>query len=125
MRMKTTKQQEIEIGDLYYTSWGYDQTNYEYIIIEEISKTGKTVKARRTHHKDVGYSDQCYKQQPIAEPFGDQFRLYVRRYSDGDVTLVGQYPFCYDASMDNTRMGYFWPVKGGKIFYETDTMFGH
>ena len=30
---KTVKKQIINIGDIFYTSWGYDQTNYDYIVV--------------------------------------------------------------------------------------------
>ncbi len=33
----------IKKGDIFYTSWGYDQTNYDYIVVMEVSPTGKTV----------------------------------------------------------------------------------
>lgn len=36
---------EIAVGDIFYRSWGYDQTNINFVKVIEISKTGKTVKA--------------------------------------------------------------------------------
>ena len=32
----------VKVGDIFHTSWGYDQTNTEYFKIVSISKTGKT-----------------------------------------------------------------------------------
>ena len=118
----------VKVGDLYYTSWGYDQTNYDYIVVTEISATGKTVKARRTKHDHVGETAQCNIQKPINAPFGDIFRLKVEkctRNGNTEYHLRGSYPFCYDASMKNKRMGSFWPVEDNATFQETDSMFGH
>lgn len=33
---------EVEIGDIYYTSWGYDQTNVDFYMVTD--RTAKTVK---------------------------------------------------------------------------------
>ena len=118
----------VKVGDLYYTSWGYDQTNYDYIVVEEVSKTGKTIKARRTSHEHKGSTGQANIQKPINAPFGDTFRLKVEKYnreSGPEYRLRGTYPFCYDGSMENTRMGSFWKVEENQTFNETDSMFGH
>lgn len=115
---------EVKVGDLFYHSWGYDQTNYDYIVVVEVSPTGKTVKARRTGHIDKGYSGQSYKQQPSNQPFGDTFQLRVDRGYDGRVNLVGSYPYSHSGE-GYKRHGSFQKVKDGQIFYETDSRFGH
>ena len=38
---------DLKRGDLFVTSWGYDQTNYDYICIMSISASGKTAQCRR------------------------------------------------------------------------------
>jgi len=118
----------IKPGDLFQTSWGYDQTNYDFIVIEEVSKTGKTVKARRARPKEVGHTGQCHIQKPTREAFGDQFRLSVREYDgcNGDtIILRGSYPFDDDGDMNVKRAGSFFRVREGMTYYETDTRFGH
>lgn len=45
-----------KVGDVFHSSWGYDQTNTEYYKIVEISKSGKT----------------CKVVQVAAEPIGDK-----------------------------------------------------
>jgi len=123
----TPENQTPKTGEIWQTSWGYDQTNYDYIIIDEVSKTGKTVKARRARHEEVGHTGQAHIQKPTTEGFGDSFRLSVRHYDTcpKGTYLVGQYPFCDDGKMSNKRRGSFSKVKPGRIFYETDTRFGH
>jgi len=127
MMNTTTENQTPKAGDIFQTSWGYDQTNYDFIIIEEVSKTGKTVKARRTKHIEVGHTGQAHIQKPIKKGFGDTFRLSVRHYDTfpKGMFLVGQYPFCDDGKMSDKRRGSFSKVKPGRTFYETDTRSGH
>lgn len=38
-----------KVGDVFYTSWGYDQTNVDFYEIVRVSASGKTAKARRIH----------------------------------------------------------------------------
>ena len=33
---------KVKPGDIFYTSWGYDQTNSDFYKVVEVSKTGKT-----------------------------------------------------------------------------------
>lgn len=113
----------VKVGDLFSTSWGYDQTNYDYIIVTAVSPTGKTVKARRTGYSDEGYSGQSYIQKPVAKAFGETFQLKVSIYN-GKVNLVGSYPFGHTGE-GYKRMGSFHKVKEGETFYETDSQFGH
>ena len=111
----------MKVGDYIYTSWGYDQTNIDFAVITEISKTGKTIKARRTKAKvvdDAKYSDGLAPTEPV----GDWFRLYVRYHDDNRVYFVGQYPYCLGFS--DRRMGYFW-LWDGNPKYETKSQYGH
>ena len=43
----------VKIGDMFYTSWGYDQTNTEHFQIVKISPTGKTCQVIRIGSKSV------------------------------------------------------------------------
>ena len=125
-QMETTE--KIKAGDLYYTSWGYDQTNYDYIAVVEVSKTGKTAKCRRTHSQHMGSSGQSNIQKPVLELFGDVFTMQIKpnnySFATGKFTLRGSYPFCCDGA-GSKRLDTFSPVKDGQVFHETDATFGH
>ncbi len=43
----TTTAATVKVGDIFVRSWGYDQTNVDFYEIVEVSKTGKTAKARK------------------------------------------------------------------------------
>ena len=116
---EAVKNQNLKKGDLYYDSWGYDQTNYDYIAVLEVSKTGKTVKCQRTSSLHMGESGQSNVQEPVFCPFGDVFQLQVR-----DGALVGSYPFCHDGT-GSRRRGYFSKCEAGRQYHETMAQFGH
>jgi hypothetical protein len=49
------------IGDVFVRSWGYDQTNVDYYELVEVSRTGKTGKARKLKTvavEQLGQSDR-------------------------------------------------------------------
>ena len=112
-------------GDLFVTSWGYDQTNYDFIVVLETSKTGKTAKCQRVSAKRVGAEGTCDLLKPEAVPFGDVFTMHVRTGYKGDLILKGSYPFCHDGSMKNTRLDSFNRVDLNRVYAETNSMFGH
>jgi len=43
-KLRDNENDSAKVGDIFHTSWGYDQTNIEHFQIKEISKTGKTCK---------------------------------------------------------------------------------
>jgi len=43
-----------KVGDVFHSSWGYDQTNTEYYKIVSISKTGKTAKVVQVGSVSIG-----------------------------------------------------------------------
>ena len=59
-------------------------------------------------------------QKPTSLGFGDVFRMKIKGEN-----LRGSYPFCNDGLMKNSRLGSFSPIKDKKVFYETDTIYGH
>jgi len=118
----------VQVGQVYYESWGYDQTNIDYVQIVSVSPSGKTVMCRMMGSERV---DEWHVKPTQA--FGESFRLYVRRSAsgNGETRLVGQYPFCLrpDETLESAkqhgamRMGYFFPYE--KPMYETPFGMGH
>lgn len=118
VELLTKNKPEIKAGDLFYASWGYDQTNYDYILVLEISKSGKTAKCIRTGFQYLGASQIYNIQKPETKPFGDIFQLKI----DGK-SLRGSYPFLPNGK-GSKRFGTFHKVDRER-FYETDSLFGH
>lgn len=42
IKEEENKNDSVKVGNMFHTSWGYDQTNTEYFKVVSISKTGKT-----------------------------------------------------------------------------------
>jgi hypothetical protein len=120
----------IEVGQIFETSWGYDQTNYDFIIVDSISPTGKTVKcrmARATVIPDVGGMTQ-EALKPRREGYGLPFTMRVKYDAEGKAYLRGSYPFCHseaDKPNRSMRLDTFFPVNDGQIYFETAFGFGH
>jgi len=107
---------QVKVGDIFYESWGYDQTNIDFCKVVAISPTGKTVKCQMMSEKIVkteGYAPMAEEVVPDkVYPEDGTFRLYVRTRSNGEVSLVGQYPYCHS----DTRMGYFTRWEGRPLY---------
>lgn len=115
----------IKAGNMFETSWGYDQTNYEFIIVLEVSSTGKTAKCQRTSAERIGGDAVSDDLKPINKPFGDVFTMRIKTGYKGQLQLRGSYPFCHDGSMNHTRLGTFDHVESDRAYSETNSMFGH
>lgn len=116
----------LQKGDIFFTSWGYDQTNYEYIVVLRVSPSGKTAECQRTSslHMGTTNSGQSNVQEPIFCPFGDKFQMQIKKGYQGGLCLRGSYPFCCDGT-GSRRLGTFSKVSIGEQFHETDAQFGH
>jgi hypothetical protein len=86
----------VKVGDFFYRSWGYDQTNVNYYEVVGISASGKSVKLREVCVGRVGsYEGPHDRVVPVKGQFYDHCRWcdnliergrdgrYVHRYHDG------------------------------------------
>jgi len=120
---------ELKIGDVFYTSWGYDQTNYDYIVIIDITKSRKTAICQRAELKENIPVGQHWKQKPSNRGYGKPFRMCIKVADwreDKGFYLRGSYPFCSnDDEGKHKRLDSFFKCEDEQVFYETDTQFGH
>lgn len=121
---QTPVSNQLKKGDIFYTSWGYDQTNYDYIVVLEVSKTGKTCKCQRTSSIHMGETAQTNVQEPVFCPFGDVFTMRVGSSYKGSLSLRGSYPFCHDGKGSKRLDGFSRHIEG-KQYHETDAYSGH
>lgn len=83
---------DIKPGMFFYESWGYDQTNIDYLEVMEVSPTKKTVMCRMVGKKSVESHQQGDSVAPDNSYRGPTlFRLKVSWFGDG-CTLNGSYP---------------------------------
>ena len=85
---------DIKVGQIFYESWGYDQTQNDFCEIVEVSPTKKTVLCRMIGKKTATVDAPTYSTvEPNKDYLGPTlFRLKVAQY-DGGATLRGSYPF--------------------------------
>lgn len=105
----------VRVGDIFYASWGYDQTNIDFVRVDKVSPTGKTVICRMMSQKLVSSGRGTDRVAPN-KPYGSSFRLKVT----GEERLRGTYPF----ARGGTRFGYFWKWKD-KPVHQTPIGMGH
>jgi len=119
---------DVRVGVIFYDSWGYDQTQNDFLQVIEVSPTKKTVTCQM-----IG-SKQSDTHSVVADPefkYGPLFRLHVKYFSHKPL-LKGTYPFCsnHDYARDPVgykgawREGSFWPYEN-KPVYETPPNEGH
>jgi len=126
--VKQTKQTEkmetnkVKNGDVFITSWGYDQTNYDYIVVTKISPSGKTAICQQADFDNVGVSGHCNIQKPNGKGYGKEFRMKVTKTAYGNPELRGKYIFCGE---DSKRFDVFFPHVEDETYQETALGYGH
>lgn len=139
METQTIQTQEVKektlisVGDVFETSWGYDQTNYDFIIVVSISPTRKTAMCKLARVSTIRQETQHNVQKPVKEGFGFEFRMKIQKDNNGnELTLRGSYPYCSSEvyrGKPKEECGYrldsFSKVNEDQEFWETDSRFGH
>jgi len=119
-KLREIEAQTIQLLDLkpsmvFYESWGYDQTNIDFLEVVEVSPTKKSVMCRMIGKKRIDeYSvapDPNFKESAL-------FRLLVGAYGQ-EIRLRGSYPFCNGGKREGSFSLYTKPV------YETPEGMGH
>jgi len=111
----------VDIGQTFYTSWGYDQTNYDFIVVVKVSPTGKTAYCQQAMKECIRHEPQSNVLVPKAEGIGPVFQMKVE-----GVNLRGTYAKTWGESTSKKfRLDTFYPQKEGDEHWETDSMFGH
>ena len=106
----------VKQGEYFYTSWGYDQTNIDYLVVVSVSPSGKTAACKMVspiHLGSEGHEDVLTPGVAFGEPF-------AMRVKPGG-TLRGSYPYCQGGK----RLATFWPTELGGVHRQTMPEFGH
>ncbi len=106
------KTERVKLGDLFKSSWGYDQTNVEFFKVVEISPSGKTCKVIEINMKSVkgsaGFmSDSVTPDTEAVKNNGKKYRVKITRslsfhpYKNkhleiGEIMLRGSIPYAQD-----------------------------
>ena len=101
----------VKIGDIYYASWGYEQTNIDFLKVASLSPTGMTAICRMMSQKAVDTPAPMTEHVIPNEEYGDPFRLRVKALKEYD-ELVGSYPYVDG----DRRPGFFWVWNGQPVY---------
>lgn len=112
----------VKRGDIFYTSWGYDQTNYDYIVV--LSIKGLYATCQRTSSLHMGQSCQSNVQEPVFCPFGEIFRMKIVKGWREPFCLRGSYPYLH-TGIGSKRLDSFFTHTTGKQYHETMSQYGH
>lgn len=122
MNEQRNQSNQVKPGDYFYTSWGYDQTNYDYLVVEKVSPSGKTAVCRMANPI---FLDEGRHQDTITpgDAYGPPFRMRIKAYREG-VFLRGSYPYV-PSYPDDRRLGTFSRCRLGDTHYQTSPYAGH
>ena len=108
---KLTKDHDIKVGDIFYTNWGYDQTNIDFY--EVVAVRGTRIDMKELRQVLDSHSGNYDAVLPAEGPdrFADDKVRTVSARADGTVTSLSsfEYPTKWD----------------GKPKYQTDAYSGH
>lgn len=121
----------IEIGSVWVCSWGYDQTQHDFLVVIGFTKSGKSAICRMCKAKIIDYGRDCNDLIPDKENLiGEKFKMQIKslkRYINclpaDDIILSGKYPYIikYGENHKDKRRSYFYKADSKKY---TQT-FGH
>jgi len=100
---------KVKAGDIFYAVWGYDATNYDFVIVVKVSDTGKTALCQRASSETVRETRGAIEKSPRKTGYGGTFRLQVRTDRDDAPVLRGSYLFCNNEK----RLAWLHKHKGG------------
>tara|TARA_R100000697_G_scaffold21892_3_gene29324 strand:- start:223 stop:573 length:351 start_codon:yes stop_codon:yes gene_type:complete len=116
MRRYKYNNENIKVGDIFYRSWGYDQTNIDYYVV--IKKIGKSsamfacLENKRVDEKSDQYHDAVVPYLP-SKNIGKEFLCRIKYYRDSNDPSI---------NINSYSNAYLWD---GKPKYQTNPYYGH
>lgn len=86
--------QLVKIGDIFYNSWGYGQTNIDWYQVVDVSPTGKTVKVRPIAGKIKETGFMSGETVPLKNKFTGPVKQKKIRVSGKEVNLPMEHGWC-------------------------------
>ena len=117
-----TSTANITVGQVFYTSWGYDQTNYDFIIVLDISPSGKTATCQRVTRTIESADHTTNNIKPTTETYGETFKMKTEVFFD-KAQLRGTYTD--STGKAGFRLGSFRPAEQNRTYGETALGCGH
>ena len=84
--------ESVKVGDIFYASWGYDQTNVQFFQVVE--KKGVTCKLQEIGATVVRTEQTCEYVEPCAEvKIGEPMTKRINNYSHFTFDVFNAYPY--------------------------------
>lgn len=107
-KRRLTKDHDIKVGDIFYTMWGYDQTNIDFY--EVVAVRGSRIDLKELHQQYVGHEGNYDSVVPATgeNRFKDDEIHTVSARADGTVTSLSsfEYPSKWDGKPKNQTDAY-------------------
>lgn len=117
----------VKVGDIFYNSWGYDQTNIDFYVVDAVSPTGKTCTVRPCGSQIVEAHGPGGN-RVVPDPSTTRRFDVITGLPDKQGRMTKQCKIrsgyrggCEIVLRSGEHWG--WPYEGGS-HHETDTMFG-
>lgn len=88
----------LKVGDILYSSWGYDQTNIDWYQVVSVTKSGKSVKIRKLKDKKTSDGDLSMsgKTTPLKNKFdGKEMSKKIQMYGGKPYVKIESYAHAY------------------------------
>jgi hypothetical protein len=108
---RLTRDHDIKVGDIYYTSWGYDQTNIDFYEVVNVRGSRIDLKELKQNYVSMGQGAYDDVVEPIPGEYASDKIITISARADGSVTSISsfEYPTKWD----------------GKPKYQTNPYSGH
>ena len=84
----------VKVGDIFYNSWGYDQTNIDWYQVVQVSPSGKTCKIRPIAGKVKETGFMSGQTTPQKNKFTGPAKQKKIRVHGGEVNLPMEHGWC-------------------------------
>ena len=75
----------LQVGDILYYSWGYDQTNAQFYQVVEVKPSGKSVMIREIAQEQTTTGFMCGQAMPIKDKFRGE--AFLKRAAEDSVRM--------------------------------------
>ena len=121
----TTTTEGIKVGDYFYSSWGYDQTNIDFF--EVVAVTAKSVRVRKVYAPCVesnGYQDAVVPGKPVKGAWVKQngHEVYDPEAVETKMYRVNDWSGTKSFTWRSYANAYLWD---GKAKHQTNSNYGH
>ena len=108
--MNATSNQTVKIGDIYYCSWGYEQTNIDYYMVVKVTKNSAWLASLPDNRTYTG--PMCGKCSPVVKhpnELGTGKMHRIKRFDSGEPYFrINSYSTAFACQPDSSHFFSEW-----------------